>query len=266
MKRRTPCDAGPQVGTAGGHERDGAVDFTGELLVACVRWIGTEALVPVVHLAQVSEAALSERTNEVQRRGARVVALQHALWISATRLGREVKAVDDVSTVGGQGHIAARFSVAGTGLCELAGHATHLDDRHLGCVSEHDRHLQYRLDAIANLVSICASKSLRTVATLQQERLAACGCRKSLAQLIYLTGKDEWGQSRERLADEVHLGSVIPLWLLLNRQLAPIIKSLKYLGTCVDGGLGRTHSVSLSWKLRLRTHDVAPQMRSKTPL
>ena len=72
-----------EVGAAGLHELDGAVDLAREALVPLIGGVLGEALVPAVHFAQIGEATLSERADEVQGRGGRVVALQQAGRVGA---------------------------------------------------------------------------------------------------------------------------------------------------------------------------------------
>ena len=164
-----------EVGAARIHELDRAVDLARDRLVAGVRRVRREALVPRVHLAEVGEAALREGPDEVQRRGRRVVAAHESRRVGRARLGREVVAVHDVAAVGGQRDVAAGLGVARTGLRELSRHPAHLHDGHRGAVGEHDRHLQHGLHAIADLVGGRAREGLGAVAALQQERLAARG-------------------------------------------------------------------------------------------
>ena len=72
-----------EVGAAGRHELDGAVDVPGQGLVAGVGRVLGEALVPLVHQAQVGEAALREGADQVQGRGGGVVRLEHPAGVVA---------------------------------------------------------------------------------------------------------------------------------------------------------------------------------------
>src|SRR5699024_12550375 len=75
------------VGAAGIHEPDGAVDLGSGLLIALVTGVrGEEAAVPIVDEAQVGEPALGEGADEVQRRGGYVVRLEQTLGVVSTGL------------------------------------------------------------------------------------------------------------------------------------------------------------------------------------
>ena len=151
------------------HELDGAVDLGGETLVALVRRVLRESLVPRVHLAEVGEPALGEGADEVQRRCRGVVALEQAGGVGLTGVLGEVVPVDDVTAVGRQGDIAARFGIARAGLGELPCHPPHLHDRHRRAVGEHDGHLEHGLDPVADLLGRRAGERLSAVAALEQE-------------------------------------------------------------------------------------------------
>ncbi len=118
-------------------------------------------------LAQVGESTLGKGSNKVQCGSRRVVALNHTIRVGASSFRSEVVAIDDVTTVGRQSNVTARFGVARAGLGKLTGHAAHLDDGHLCCVCEHDSHLQNRLHAVANLVCGGTSEGLGAISALQ---------------------------------------------------------------------------------------------------
>ena len=186
-----------EVGAGRLHELDRAVDLVREALVLLVRRVLREALVPGVHLAEVGEAALRERADEIDGRCRGVVALQQPLRVGLARALGEVEAVDDVAAVGGQRHVAAGLGVARARLGELARHPPHLHDRHRRAVREHDRHLQHRLDAVADLLGRRAREGLGAVAALQQERAAGGGAGEPVAEVVDLAREDERRQSRD---------------------------------------------------------------------
>ena len=167
-----------EVGARRLHELDGAVDVVRQALVRLVRRVLGEALVPAVHFAQVGEATLGERADQIDRRRGRVVALQQPGRVGAARALGEVEAVDDVAAVGGQRDVAAGLGVARARLGELPGHPPHLHDRHRGAVCQHHRHLQHRLDAVADLLGRRPGEGLGAVAALQQEGTTGCRARE----------------------------------------------------------------------------------------
>ncbi len=226
-----------EVGSGRLHELHGAVDLFRETLVPLVRRVRRESLVPGVHLPEVGETTLRERTDQVQRRCGRVVPLHEAPRIGLAGLGREVVAVDDVAAVGRQGHVAASLVVARPGLGELTRHAPHLDDRHRGAVGEHDGHLQQRLHAVADLVGCRAGERLGAVPALQQEGLATRGAGEPVPQDVDLTGEHERRVARD-LGGRCRDGfGIRPLGLLLDRQSPPIVEARENARLSLDDGL-----------------------------
>ena len=85
------------------HEPERAADLVRDHLVApALERARDELLVPGVHLGQVGEAALRERTQQVERRDRLVVRLDHPLGIGHARFGRRLVGVDGVPAERGQ--------------------------------------------------------------------------------------------------------------------------------------------------------------------
>ena len=188
-----------------------------------------EALVPAVHFAQVGEATLGERADQIDRRRRRVVALEQPGRVGAARALGEVEAVDDVAAVGGQRDVAARLGVARARLGELPRHAPHLHDRHRRAVRQHDRHLQHRLDAVADLLGGRAGEGLGAVAALQEERPTGCRTRELVAEVVDLAREDERRQCRDLGGDRRDSIRVIPGGLLLDGQGPPVVECVELL-------------------------------------
>ena len=191
-----------------------------------------ESLVPTVHLAQVGKTTLRKRTDQVERRGRRVVALDQPGRVGLSRLGDEVVAVDDVATVSGQGHVATGLEVARARLGELSGHPAHLHHRHRGTVGEHDGHLQHRLDPVADLLSVCSAERLGAVATLKQKGFASRRFREPLAQNVDFAGKNEGWLDGQFCGCRCHSVGVRPRRLLLDRESAPIVEARDHRFVC----------------------------------
>ncbi len=188
---------GVEVGTTGRHELHRLVDVLGEALVAAVGRVGDEALVPVVDVAQVGEAAHGEGAHEVQRGRAGVVGLHEPLRVRRARLEGEVEVVDHVAAVGRQGHALAGLVAAAAGLGVLPRHPADLHHRHGGAVGEDGGHLQDRLDPVTDVVGRGRGERLGAVATLQDERLTAGGCGHPRLQDVALTGEHQRRIRRE---------------------------------------------------------------------
>ncbi len=230
-----------EVGARRLHELDRAVDLVGHLLVTVVSRVLGESTIPRVHLAEVGEPTLGECPHQIQCRGGGVVTVNESARVGSTRLRREVVAVHDVAAVGRQRHIPAGLGVAGARLGELAGHATHLDDRLRCAVGEHDRHLQDRLDAIPDLLGGRAGEGLGAVAALQQECITLRGARESLAQNVDLTGEHQRRQAGDLLGCRTDLVGVRPLGLLLDGKCPPIVEARDHCWIGVHDGFGRVN-------------------------
>ncbi|MCY1407124.1 hypothetical protein D9M71_224120 [compost metagenome] len=90
---------------------------------------------------QVGETALGKGAQQVQGRGGLVVGLEQALGVGNAAFFVEADAVDDIATVGRQGHAADGFVIGRARLGELARHAPDLDHRAAGGKSHDNSHL-----------------------------------------------------------------------------------------------------------------------------
>ncbi|CAB4646900.1 unannotated protein [freshwater metagenome] len=159
------------------HEPNRAVNFFSEPFITRVGGILSKAFVPTVDHAQISEAALGERPNQIQSGRCGVVSLEHSGRIRGSRFFSEVIAIDDVAAVRGKGHAISGLIVAGARLGKLASHPAHLHNGHRRTVGQHHGHLQYGLDPVPNVVSGGTLESLSAVATLKQESFPTCNAR-----------------------------------------------------------------------------------------
>ena len=203
------------------HEPHRLVDLAGHDLVPGVRRVGREAAVPLVHLAQVGEAAGGEGADEVQRRGGRVVRPDQALRVVRARLLGELVGVDRVAAVRRQRDALAGLGVVAAGLGELPGHPAHLHHGQAAAVHEHDGHLEDRLHAAADGVGGRVGEGLGAVAALEQEGLAAGGRGQPVAQVVALAGEHErrvGAQLRGRGGQGV---GAVPGRLLRRREVGP---------------------------------------------
>jgi len=188
---------------AGDHEGHRALDLARQLLVLGldVR-VADEHRVPRVHGAQVGEAAVHERPDEVQRGGRHVVDLHQPRRVVGTGRGSEFEAVHRIAAVTRQADPPAGLDVVAARLGVLAGDAAHLHHRHLRGVLQDHGHRQLDAQGVADVGSRYVLERLRTVARLEQERPTDRGGGQSLAQLVALPREDQ----RRTPAQLVHDG------------------------------------------------------------
>ena len=174
------------VDPARAHERQPAVDLTGQRLVAGARRRGPDELaVPVVHQMQRRQARRRQGTHQVHR-GARVrVGAHQPGRIVLAHRGVRREAVDHVAAVGLQ---TERVDVRRPRLGVLPRDAGHLDHRHARAVGQHHRHLQQRADVGADVRFGVVDERLGAVAALQQEGLAARDVGQLALELLDLRG------------------------------------------------------------------------------
>ena len=122
--------------------------------------------------AEVGEAALGERAQQVEGGRGLVVAAHHALRIGPAGDGLELVVVHDVAEVRRQLDAVALLGRRRARLGELARDAADLQRRDAGAVREHERHLQDDLELVADVVGRELGERLRAVARVQQEALA----------------------------------------------------------------------------------------------
>ena len=162
-----------QVDAARGHEPECAIDLLRELVVALAfATAGNEFEVPLVGAAEIGEAALRERTQQVERRRGLVVAAHHPLGVGATGPGLEFEVVDDVAEVRRQLDAVSPLDRCRARLGELSRDAADLQGRHAGAVGEHERHLEDHLQLVADAVGREVGERLGAVACVQQEPVA----------------------------------------------------------------------------------------------
>ena len=131
-----------------------------------------------MHLVQVRETAARKGAQQIQRRSALMIRLDHAGRIWLARRFAKLKAVDYVAAVARQTHAARLLKVAAARLCELPCDATYLDDGAARREGKNNRHLKHYLKHIADIICAKIIKALRAIAALKQKRLALAGARK----------------------------------------------------------------------------------------
>ncbi|MNX99731.1 hypothetical protein D3C86_1321970 [compost metagenome] len=214
------------VHAAGTHEGQGFIDAVGQVAVFFrQRRVGDEVQVPLVHLMQVGKPALGEGAQQVQGRGGLVIGLQQAFRVRHAAFFVETDAVDDVATVGGQGHAIDGFVVGRTRFGELPGHAPDLDHRAAGGKGHHDRHLQQHLEGVADFRRGELGEAFGAITALQQKRAALGHFGKLTAQFPGFTGKHQRRIAGQRLLDLLQMRGVGILGLLLDRQGAPAVRA-----------------------------------------
>lgn len=192
---------------------------------------------------QVGKAALGEGAQQVEGGGGLVIGLQQAFRVRHTTDRVETDTVDDVATVGRQGHAVDGFIVGRTRLGELPGHAPDLDHRATGGKGHDDCHLQQYLEGVADLRGGELGETLGAVATLQQERPALGHFSELTTQFPGLAGKHQRRITGQGLLDLAQMRGVGVSGLLLDRQGAPAVRAQGRL-IMVSGFYARTAMVA----------------------
>ena len=174
-----------------------------------------------MHLVHVGEAALGEGAQQVEAGGGLVVGLQQALRVRHAAGGVELDAVDDIATVGRQGHAAEGLVIGRARLGELAGHAPDLDHRAAGGEGHDDGHLQQHLEGVADLRRAELGEALGAVAALQQEGAALGHFGELAAQLAGFAGEHQWRIAGQGLLHAGQVGGIGVLRLLLDGLASP---------------------------------------------
>jgi hypothetical protein len=120
-----------EIEPAGAHEVQRIRDAVRQFLVtARLRGILEEAEHPLVHAAEIGEAAGRKRTQQVQRRRRLAIRHQLALRIGGARLRGERDIVDDIAAVARQLDAAKLFGRRRARFGKLSGDAADLNHRH----------------------------------------------------------------------------------------------------------------------------------------
>ena len=174
-----------------------------------------------MHLREVCEAALGERSQQVERRRRLVVGGQQAAGVGrAGRLGGCV-VVDHVTAEARQGDSVDDLGARRARFGELPGDAAQFHHGHAGAVGQHDGHLENDLELVADAVGGEVVKGLGAVAGLQEEGFARRHLGQGPLQAAGLSGEDERGKGGQRLEGLVEDVLVRPLRLLLGRKIPP---------------------------------------------
>eukprot|EP00983_Pelagomonas_calceolata_P009338 302265-Pelagomonas_calceolata.AAC.3 len=222
------------VHTAGCHEGDGLIHAVGQVLVGLALWaVLHEVQVPLRHPGQATVATGAEATQQVERGSGLVVGLHEALRVGDARLGRELRAVDDIAPVRGQRHAIDGLVVGGAWLGELAGDAAQLDDGDAAPEGEHYRHLQQHPVEVPDAVGAELTEGLRAVAARDDKGIATGSLGHALLQRAALAREDERGHLGNLAKHLVHSCPVGVLGLLQSLILAPAVCMMMIMGVCV---------------------------------
>ena len=146
---------------------------------------------------QIRIAAGGESAQQINRAGGLHIGEFHPRRIRDARRRIEIRAINDVATIGRQRHAIARFAIGRPRLGELPGHAAKLHHRQSATKGQHNRHLQQHAKSIADHIGSEIAKAFGAVATLQDESLTIAGTRQGGLEAPRLTGKNQRGKSRD---------------------------------------------------------------------
>ena len=183
-----------------------------------------------VDLAEVGEAALGERPQEVER-GDRLLVRRH----QAVRVGYPGRllgevVVDHVAAEGVQDLLADHLGGGAAGLGELPGDPTQLDHRHPGAVGQDHGHLQDDLELVPDGIGAELGERLGAVPGLQDEGPALGGLAEGPGQVAGLAGEDQGREPEQLGVDALELVLVGPHRLLGGRSGPPRIGRPRVVG------------------------------------
>ena len=184
-----------------------------------------------MHGAQIGEAALGIRANEVECHRTRRISAQQTVGVRDARLRRRGQIVHGVAAVRRQTRDG--LDVGTARLRELARHPADLHDRNAGGVGEDDRHLQERPELVPDLIGADAGERLRAVAALKEERLAPRHTGEPVAQRVAFVRHDKARRMLELSNRGGKLRSIRPSRLLHRHQLPPALRHApRVCGSC----------------------------------
>ena len=191
-----------EIEAAGAHEVERVRDAVGQLLVAAgLRGILEEAQHPLMHAAEIGEAAGGEGAQQVQRRGRLAIGHQLALGVGDARFPGEGDVVDDVAAIARQLDAVHLLRRRGARLGELTGDPADLHHRHRAGIGQDHRHLQQHAEEVADVVGAVLGKALGTVAALKQEGLAGRNAAQRLLQVARLAREHQRRKGRKLRLD-----------------------------------------------------------------
>ena len=182
-------ELGERALAEGGHEAQRLGERARLRLVLCAdvgRHGLLEAEVPVFGVRHVGEPRGDERADEVDGETGVLVGRDHSRGIWPSGLGRERGRVDRVAEVARERHPLARLGLLAAGLGVLPRDATHPNDRRLGRMDEHERHLQEDLQLARDDVARAVRQRLGAVAALEHEPPSQLGIGDLLAEALDL--------------------------------------------------------------------------------
>lgn len=167
---------------------------------------------------QVRETALGQGPYEVERGRGGVVHPPHPARVGPPGRRVELRPVDRVAPVDGQGDAVTGLGRRRARLGVLPGHPADLDHRHGRRVREHHGHLEQGAQRRADRFGGGLPEGLRAVPALEQERLAAGHRRQPVPQPVALLGEHQ-RRGGAQFGDHRVPGRLIgPLRLLPRRR------------------------------------------------
>ena len=207
------------------HELQRLGDVVGEFLVAMsLRTILHEAHVPLVHALEVGIAARREGTDQVQRRRRLPIGLKLAGRIGNARFGRELRPIDDVTTIARQFLAVSLLGRRRTRLCELPGNAADFGYRLAACIGQDHRHLQEDAEEVADVVGAVLGEAFGAVAALEQKTGAPGDSRELLLELTRFARENQRREGRETGLDIVQRFGVRIIRHLHDRFATPAFR------------------------------------------
>ena len=150
---------------------------------------------PPVRMRRISEAAVEERSDEVERQARPCVSPEQSPRVGLPRVGGRIRSIDEIATVCGQGVVADLFDESAAGLGVLPRDSSHDRRRPAGDLLEDQTHLQEDLQLRRNRIGRAVLEAFGAVATLQEQTPSLGGLGEFVSKALDLVARDERRQA-----------------------------------------------------------------------
>ena len=148
-----------------------------------------------------------------------------AFGIRHARGGVKLNAVNNIAAIAGQFDAINGLGIGRARFGKLTRHATDFDDRQLGTIGQHNRHLQQYAERIADIVGVVLNEAFGAIAALQQKRTSLAYLSELRFQIARFTGNNQRRKARQAIFHRLQGCRIVISRHLLNRKIPPAFQS-----------------------------------------